>query len=112
MNCKKLILVLAFLACGCNTYKGGKVVEGANLEIGMTIPGTQWSINFLSATSGLNVGANVDCALSVTNEVAETNRYFGVVEMCRYSKTSAIVEPYDISSSTNSINSITTDTKE
>lgn len=93
MNCKKLIVVLAFLACGCGTYKGGKVVDGSNLEIGMTIPGTQWNINFLSATSGLKVGANEGCALSVTNEVCETNKYFGVVEMTRYTKMSAKVEP-------------------
>lgn len=78
---------------GCTSYKGGKVVDGTNLEIGMTIPGTQWTINFLSYTGGLKVGANDGARLEVTNEVWETNSYFGVITTRRHTHTNAAVSP-------------------
>ena len=89
------ILGIAVLACasGCTSHKGGKVVDGTNLEIGMTIPGTQWTVNFLSYTGGMKVGANDGARLEVTNEVWETNSYFGVVSTKRHSRTAAAVEP-------------------
>lgn len=34
------ILAIGAMCCGCS-YKGGKVVDGTNLAIGMTIPGTE-----------------------------------------------------------------------
>lgn len=85
--------VLASCASGCTSYKGGKVVDGTNLEIGMTIPGTQWTINFLSYTGGMKIGANEGARLEVTNEVWEVNSYFGVVSTERRTRTSAAVEP-------------------
>ena len=78
---------------GCTTYEGGKVVDGTNLEIGMTIPGTQWTINFLSYTGGMKVGANDGARLEVTNEVWEINSYFGVISTERHTRTAAVVEP-------------------
>ena len=92
-----LVLIGVLFACslfgGCTTYKGGKVVDGTNLEVGMTIPGTQWTINFLSFTGGLKVGANDGARLEVTNKVWETNSYFGVISTERHTRTAAVVEP-------------------
>lgn len=87
------VLFMCSLFGGCTTYKGGKVVDGSNVEIGLTIPGTQWTINFLSYTGGVKIGANDGCGLIVTNEVAETNNYLGVVETRRTSRLTAIIEP-------------------
>lgn len=75
---------------GCTTYKGGKVVDGSNLEIGMTVPGTDWSINFLSYTGGAKICGNDGTAITVTNCVDETNSYFGVMTTRR--KTTLVAE--------------------
>lgn len=92
-----LTVIAVFFVCslfgGCATYKGGKVVDGTNLEIGMTVPGTQWTINFLSFTGGMKVGANDGARLEVTNEVWETNSYFGVISTSRHTRTNAAIEP-------------------
>lgn len=88
------VLFSCSLFSGCATsYKGGKVVDGTNLEIGMTVPGTQWTINFLSFTGGMKVGANDGARLEVTNEVWETNSYFGVISTSRHTRTNAAIEP-------------------
>lgn len=88
------VLFACSLFGGCATsYKGGKVVDGTNLEIGMTVPGTQWTINFLSFTGGMKVGANDGARLEVTNEVWETNSYFGVISTSRHTRTNAAIEP-------------------
>lgn len=84
--------VLLALA-GCASYSGGKVVDGTNLEVGMTVPGTEWSINFLSYTGGAIVKGNNQTRISVTNEVCETNSYCGVVEIKRHTKLYASIEP-------------------
>jgi hypothetical protein len=78
---------------GCTQYKGGKVVDGTNIEIGMTIPGTQWTINFLSYTGGMKIGANDGARLVVTNETTESNSFFGVVSTSRKTKLVAAIEP-------------------
>lgn len=78
---------------GCTSYKGGKVVDGQNIEIGMTIPGTQWTINFLAYTSGLKVAGNDQTIVTVTNCVCESNNYFGIVHTWRQTQMSAKVEP-------------------
>ena len=90
------IAFLAFFAgglSGCTTYKGGKVVDGTNLEVGMTIPGTDWSINFLSYTGGAKICGNDGTSISVTNTIAETNSYFGVIRMQRVSTLTAEISP-------------------
>lgn len=87
-----LFAALAFFCGGC-AYKGGKVVDGTNLEIGICIPGTEWSINALSYTGGMKVAGNQDTSITVTNEVAETNSYFGVIRMERTTRMSATIEP-------------------
>ena len=86
------VAALCIFGAGC-AYKGGKVVDGTNLEIGICIPGTEWSINALSYTGGIKVAGNQNTAIVVTNEVNETNTYFGVVETKRHTKMSARIEP-------------------
>ena len=97
--------LLATLAIGalCNgcVYKGGKVVDGTNLCIGMTIPGTEWTINALDYVGGLRVAGNDQTSICVSNEVMETNSYFGVVETRRHSRMTATIEPTETSSEAN-----------
>ena len=86
------ILAIGALFAGC-AYKGGKVIDGTNLAIGMTIPGTEWTINALDYVGGLRVAGNDQSSICVSNEVTETNSYFGVVETHRHSKMTANIEP-------------------
>ena len=94
------ILAIGALFAGC-AYKGGKVVDGTNLCIGMTIPGTEWTINALDYVGGLRVAGNDQTSVAVTNEVVETNAYFGIVRTERYSKMTATIEPTETSSEAN-----------
>ena len=94
------VLAIGALFAGC-AYKGGKVVDGTNLCIGMTIPGTEWTINALDYVGGLRVAGNDQTSICVSNEVMETNSYFGVVETRRHSKMTATIEPTETSSEAN-----------
>ena len=94
------ILAIGALCSGC-AYKGGKVVDGTNLCVGMTIPGTEWTINALDYVGGVRVAGNDQTSICVSNEVAETNSYFGVVETHRHSKMTATIEPTETSSEAN-----------
>ena len=86
------ILSIGALCNGC-AYKGGKVVDGTNLCVGMTIPGTEWTINALDYVGGLRVAGNDQTSITVSNEVVETNAYFGIVRTERHSKMTATIEP-------------------
>ena len=94
------IIAIGALFAGC-AYKGGKVVDGTNLCIGMTIPGTEWTINALDYVGGLRVAGNDQTSICVSNEVMETNSYFGVVETRRHSRMTATIEPTETSSEAN-----------
>ena len=94
------ILAIGALFAGC-AYKGGKVVDGTNLAIGMTIPGTEWTINALDYVGGLRVAGNDQTSICVSNEVVETNSYFGVIETHRHSRMTATIEPTETSSEAN-----------
>ena len=96
-----LVCILCITLCGGCAYKGGKVVDGTNLVIGMTIPGTEWTINALDYVGGLRVAGNDQTSICVSNEVTETNSYFGVVENHRHSKMTATIEPTETSSDAN-----------
>ena len=96
-----LVCILFLTLCGGCAYKGGKVVDGTNLCIGMTIPGTEWQINALDYVGGLRVAGNDQTSICVSNEVTETNSYFGVVETHRHSKMTARIEPTETSSEAN-----------
>ena len=82
--------LLALVGCA---YKGGKVVDGTNLAIGMTIPGTEWAINVLAYVGGLRVAGNDSTHIVVTNEVDDESSYFGVVTIHRITKMTADIEP-------------------
>ena len=98
----QLLAILAIGAlCGGCAYKGGKIVDGTNLCVGMTIPGTEWTINALDYVGGVRVAGNDQTSIRVSNEVAETNSYFGVVETRRNSKMTATIEPTEASSEAN-----------
>ena len=86
------ILAIGALCHGC-AYKGGKVVDGTNLCVGMTIPGTEWTINALDYVGGIRVGGNDQTSITVSNDVVETNAYFGIVRTERHSKMTATIEP-------------------
>ena len=86
--------LLALVGCA---YKGGKVVDGTNLCVGMTIPGTEWTINALDYVGGIRVGGQDSTHIRVTNEVDETNSYFGVVQTERHSRMTADIEPLESS---------------
>lgn len=95
---RRSLAILAALACaalgGC-AYKGGKVVDGTNVEIGIAIPGTEWTINALSYTGGMRVCGNNATVIAVTNRVTETNSYFGVVKTSRDTELSATITPVE-----------------
>lgn len=78
--------------CGC-AYKGGKVVDGTNLAIGITVPGTEWCINAVDYVAGLRVAGNDSTRIVVSNEVVETNSYFGCVTTSRHTRMTADIEP-------------------
>ena len=92
------ILAIGALFAGC-AYKGGKVVDGTNLAIGMTIPGTEWQINALDYVGGLRVAGNDMTTIAVSNEVDETNCYFGVVTTHRKTRMAAEITPTETTSS-------------
>lgn len=86
------------LVAGCTSYEGGKIVDGTNLDIGLTVPGTDGmlTINALAYTGGLKVCGNDKTYIVVSNEVIETNSYFGVVKTQRHSKMSSTIKPVEI----------------
>ena len=64
-----------------------------NLELGMTIPSTELSFNFLSYTSGVVVKGNDETNITVTHELVEKNSYFGVVDIEKSSKLTTEIKP-------------------
>ena len=94
---KRPVFIAFGFACfmaltGC-AYKGGKVVDGTNLAIGMKIPGTEWNVSVLDYIGGIRVAGQDSTHITVTHEVAETNAYFGVVSTSRRSTLTADIEP-------------------
>ena len=82
----------SLLAAGC-VYKGGKIVDGTNLAIGMKIPGTEWNISVLDYVGGIRVAGQDSTRITVTHAVDETNSYFGVISTARRSTLTADIEP-------------------
>ena len=73
------ILAIGALCNGC-AYKGGKVVDGTNLCVGMTIPGTEWTINALDYVGGIRVGQHYRTLISFFKaQVINLNHYFFAV---------------------------------
>ena len=101
------IVALTLLISGCTSYEGGKIVDGTNLDVGLSVPGTDGTltINALAYTGGLKVCGDKRTILVVSNEVNETNSYFGVIRTERHSRMSSQIEPchYCYTSSTNEL---------
>lgn len=90
------VLAVSILLCmalaGC-VYKGGKIVDGTNLAIGMKIPGTEWNVSVLDYIGGIRVAGQDSTRITVTHDVAETNIYLGVFTTSRRSTMTADIEP-------------------
>lgn len=87
---------LAFCAiCGGCVYKGAKVVEGTDLAVGLSIPGTDGAadLTVLNYLSGFRLGVAKDAALTVKYTTCETNSWFGVCETRTAKTVEASVTP-------------------
>lgn len=87
-------LLLGALLAGC-IYKGAKVVEGTDLAVGFTVPGTDGAaqMDVLNWLSGFRLGVAENAALKVKYTVAETNDYFGIVHIRSWKTIDAKVDP-------------------
>jgi len=87
-------LLLGALLAGC-IYRGGKVVEGTDLSVGFTVPGTDGAVQMdaLNWLSGFRLGVAENAAFKVKYTVAETNDYFGVIHIRSHKTIDAKVEP-------------------
>lgn len=93
------IAVAVALAAGC-VYRGCKVIEGTDLAVGFTVPGTDGAIQFdaLNYLSGFRLGVAENSGLKVKYTVAETNDYLWGAATTRVWKTiDAKVEPCEVS---------------
>ena len=102
---KRPVFIAFGFACfmaltGC-AYKGGKVVDGTNLAIGLRVPGTDWSLAVLDYVGGVRVAGQDATRITVSHSVAETNDYFGVVTTRRASTLRAEIEPMAGQAATN-----------
>ena len=87
-------LAIATALCGC-VYKGGKITEGTDLAVGLTVPGTEGAVqvNALNWLSGFRLGVAENAALTVEYSSAATNSFFGVVHSSSVKRIKAKVEP-------------------
>lgn len=88
---------LAVALCGC-VYRGGKITEGTDLAVGLTVPGTEGAlqINALNWLSGFRLGVAENSALTVEYAAASTNSFFGVVKSSSVKRVKARVEPCEV----------------
>lgn len=86
-----LLLCMHFFM-GC-VYKGGKVIDGTNLALGVDIPGTDWTFSVLDYVSGIRVAGNESTYICVTNKVEEHNSYFGIVTTKRKTESVSTITP-------------------
>lgn len=97
---KRLILALIVAtACGC-IHKGAKIIEGTDLAVGFTVPGTDGAVQFdaLNWLSGFRLGVAENSGLKVKYTVAETNDFLWGAATTRTWKTiDAKVEPCEVS---------------
>lgn len=95
----RIVIVSAALlvAAGC-VYKGAKIIEGTDLAVGFTVPGTEGAIQFdaLNWLSGFRLGVAENSGLKVKYTVAETNDYFGIVHTRVIKTIDAKVEPCEV----------------
>lgn len=94
------IAIMVLAVCGC-AYKGAKVVEGTDLAVGFTIPGTDGAaqMDVLNYLSGFRLGVAENAGLKVKYTVAETNDFLWGAAITRTWKSiDAKVEPCEVSS--------------
>ena len=93
---------LVALTSGC-LYRGCKVVEGTDIAIGLSVPGTEETlqINALNYLSGFRLGVAENAALTLRYTCATTNSYFGVVHSETVKSIDATVSPCETAAPTN-----------
>ena len=75
------VLTMSLLCAACTSYKGGKLTEGTDIAIGMTIPqsGGTFQIDALNLVTGFRFlfaeDAGVKCVYCVTNTVTAFGFY-------------------------------------
>lgn len=93
------VVLLGAICAGC-IYRGAKVVEGTDLAVGFTVPGTDGAaqMDVLNYLSGFRLGVAENAALKVKYTVAETNDFLWGAATTRTWKTiDAKVEPCEVS---------------
>lgn len=76
-----LAVALPFLVIGCVSYKGGKITEGTDIAVGMSIPqsGGTFQVDALNLVTGFRFlfaeDAGVKCVYTVTNTVSAFGIY-------------------------------------
>ena len=91
--------ILAILAIGalCNgcAYRGGKVVEGTDLAVGISVPATDGTIdlNVMNYMSGFRLGVDRNAIFRVKYTIDEDNAYLGIATIKSKKTIDATVEP-------------------
>ena len=101
MKALQIVTVCAALSltAGC-AYGGAKVIEGTDLAVGFTVPGTDGAVQFdaLNWLSGFRLGVAENSGLKVKYTVAETNDFLWGAATTRTWKTiDAKIEPCEVS---------------
>ena len=108
-GCAILLALVAALSlmmmCGGCLYKGAKVVEGTDIAVGLSVPGTEETlqINALNYLSGFRLGVAENAALTLRYTCATTNTYFGVVHSETVKSIDATVSPCETAATTNAV---------
>ena len=93
---------LVALTSGC-LYKGAKITEGVDVAVGLSVPGTEdtLQLNALNYLSGFRLGVAENAALTLRYTCATTNTYFGVVHSETVKSIDATVSPCETAATTN-----------
>lgn len=95
-NMKKLVscAALAAICAGC-LYKGGKITEGVDLAVGITIPGSEetMQLNLINYLSGFRLGVAENAALTLRYTCATTNSWLGCIHTEAFKTIDATVSP-------------------
>ena len=87
-------VVAGSLVGGC-AYRGGKVVEGTDLAVGISVPATEGTIdlNVLNYLSGFRLGVDRNAIFRVKYTIDEDNAYLGIATIKSKKTIDATVEP-------------------
>ena len=85
---------LAALVAGC-VGDGGKITEGTDLSVGMSIPGTdgEMSLTIFNYLSGFRLGVEEGSRITLEYSVSETNDYCGLIHTRVSKAISATITP-------------------